>query len=705
MYRSHDRPRLVLAGFFLVLGVAAVQGRYQKDPVKYKITVAAVKDGPSITLRPNVRQRVYVSITNPAATDAKLTVAFRAGGKVEATGKVEVGSNDTKLVKWDPIPAKKDAKDAKDGKDALDGPFEIVVAEKDGKPLASKQFVPLLTMSPFEYLNIADAGKGGTKKLSLRVSANDKFVGPSARVALDIPADRIKGERKGTFTGFVAAKGTTELVAEPIENTNSKELVDAYSLDVDGIKRGVLFRVTTVEGKSTVEIDNAGQAALLLPTYTRPAEKLTADVLTSGNIYSDDRVVVSVLSTPFNPASAAGDTYAPVATFVGPRQVRLRADVNIDGQLYLEPITAEHKVTLNLSGIFGKTKVRSAIYSADDFDDEGNLKPDVKIRAGTNESTQVITVSDTPPKLEFKALRRSAAKDKEKLEPTADVARGERVVFQATVASEAPVTEVRFVVGKMPADGKVPPDALKGQREGDTAVWSVEYPVPVDAKSPLEVTAVATNSLGLSAAKTVEFPVIDAIPGFATVAGKVFEADVPVDNLPVILLDTAGTEIAAVRSSGGGRFSLPNIPPGAYFLYARREMNGAKAMMEIAVRRPSRADPVGVDPKDIELLLVVPAELREKKDEKKDKKARITGTVVEDERVQGGVIVRLYDPTGRTVLATTKTNAAGDFSFKDLEKGKYIVVATKSASRTRARAVVELDAGETKALGDLKLFR
>src|SRR4051812_11018695 len=115
MYRSHDRPRLVLAGFFLVLGVAAVQGRYQpdKDAVKYKITVAAVKDGSNITLRPNVRQRVYVRIENPSAVDAKLTVAFRAGGKVEATGKVEVGPNDKKLVKWDPVPAKKDAKDGK----------------------------------------------------------------------------------------------------------------------------------------------------------------------------------------------------------------------------------------------------------------------------------------------------------------------------------------------------------------------------------------------------------------------------------------------------------------------------------------------------------------------------------------------------------------------------------------------------------------
>jgi hypothetical protein len=347
------------------------------------------------------------------------------------------------------------------------------------------------------------------------------------------------------------------------------------------------------------------------------------------------------------------------------------------------------------------------VYAPESFDDEGNLKPKAEIRGGTVETTQVISVSDAAPKLDLKALRRvGAVKDKVEFEPTTNAARGEEIVFRATATSEAPITDVRFVFGKMPADGKVPLDAKKGVEEGgDPPAWNVAYLVPADARTPLEVTAVATNSLGLSATASVTLDVIDAIPRFATVAGRVFELDVPLDDLPVILLDPSGTEMAVIRSSGGGKFALPNIPPGKYYLYARREQTGAKAMMPIVVGRPSRADLVAVEPRNIELMLTAPAEVRAKKEEKKAvKKSRIVGSVVEGDRPQAGLTVQLLDATAR-VVKTAVTDANGDFAFGDLDKGKYALLATKSASRTRARAGVDLGEGETRSVGDLKLFR
>ncbi|MGL4553197.1 MAG: hypothetical protein ACRC33_18690 [Gemmataceae bacterium] len=719
MYRSHDRPRRALAGFFLVLAVASVQGRYQddkkepKDFVKYKVTVAAVKDGPFITLRPNVRQKVYVTVDSPSDKADMLSVLLKAAGEVKASATVEVkeGKNE---VRWTPAPA---------GKDAFDGPFEIVLADKDKKALPPRLApggkvaeridpAPLLTMSPYEYLTIGDGDKAGPKKLSLKASASDKFVGPSARVVLDIPADRIKGDKKGTFKSFVGKGAPAELVAEPIEDTTGKELVDAYGLDVDGIKRGLLFRVTTVGGKSAVETDKAGQAALLLPRITRPTDKLAVDVLTSGNIYPDDRVVVSVLATPYDAAGDAADKYVPVATFVGPRKVQMRAGVDLDGGLYLEPVTAEHKMTLDLSGIFGRTKVRVGVYDRASFDAEGNLKADAKVRGDTVETTQVVHVSDTPPKVdELKALRRAGPKGKETEEESKEAVRGQTVILRAVVSSESSVTDVKFVIGKLPADGKLPPDAIPGRLLNEKTGWQIEYPVPADAKSPLEVTAVVTNVLGLSASAAVKVDLLDAVPESAAVSGKVFEMDVPLDNLPVILLDGQGTEVAAVRSAGG-KFTIPNVPPGKYYLFARRDQTGGKAMMPITVSKPSRADLVAVDPKDIELILEVPPEVKpkeKKKEEKKDKEAKkgkISGEVVEGDRFQPGLTVQLIDATTGKVLKTATTDERGEFAFKDVEKGKYALAVVKSASRTKAVVTpFDLDAGQEKSVGEMKLFR
>jgi hypothetical protein len=86
------------------------------------------------------------------------------------------------------------------------------------------------------------------------------------------------------------------------------------------------------------------------------------------------------------------------------------------------------------------------------------------------------------------------------------------------------------------------------------------------------------------------------------------------------------------------------------------------------------------------------------------KLASIAGTVNEGERTQRGLPVQLQDAAGK-VLATTETDAAGAFLFKDLGPGDYQVSAEKVASATRGVTPVKLAAGEEKKGVAIALWR
>jgi hypothetical protein len=81
----------------------------------------------------------------------------------------------------------------------------------------------------------------------------------------------------------------------------------------------------------------------------------------------------------------------------------------------------------------------------------------------------------------------------------------------------------------------------------------------------------------------------------------------------------------------------------------------------------------------------------------------ITGIVVQGDRRQPGIPVRLLDDKGQ-VKDTTMTNNEGKFEFKDVPPGSYRVTAAKTGDNTRGEAAAQVVAGKEKKV-EIKLLR
>jgi hypothetical protein len=71
------------------------------------------------------------------------------------------------------------------------------------------------------------------------------------------------------------------------------------------------------------------------------------------------------------------------------------------------------------------------------------------------------------------------------------------------------------------------------------------------------------------------------------------------------------------------------------------------------------------------------------------KLATITGKVTEGDRPQAGVPVTLSDDQGK-LKGATKTDKTGNYKFEKVAPGAYLVVAARSASKTRGQALVSV---------------
>ncbi|MBY0233036.1 MAG: carboxypeptidase regulatory-like domain-containing protein, partial [Gemmataceae bacterium] len=371
--------------------------------------------------------------------------------------------------------------------------------------------------------------------------------------------------------------------------------------------------------------------------------------------------------------------WADLAEFRGPRQAKFKYQRGENGGLLFVPEVAEWKAALDFSGVFEPTEVRLTLLDRDGK--EKAVRHGLTRVAGGKEVIQGIVFDDTPPELDF--------------DPAPVVAYRGRL-FTATVRAtdaESGVAGVEFTFGK-PG-----PEAVKAAGTlGKDGKWSASYLLAADAKGPLPVSATATNRVALAKSVAAEVPVTDAPPDKAGVFGRVFDADAPVENLPVLLMTQAGEELRMERTGLGGRFAFTGLEPGKYALFARREPSGNRRLRLFEVKGKEQL-------LDRDLILEPPPVLVKPEEKpKQPRKARIAGMVVEGDRPQAGLRVTLRDATGKALLETT-TNVEGAWEFKGLEKGSYTVGSRKSASATRARKAVEVGEGEEKLGVELKLFR
>ena len=171
--------------------------------------------------------------------------------------------------------------------------------------------------------------------------------------------------------------------------------------------------------------------------------------------------------------------------------------------------------------------------------------------------------------------------------------------------------------------------------------------------------------------------VVDPDPTSGTIAGKVYEKEVPVDNIYVRLYDAKGILRQRVRSEKGGNFTFEDLKNGTYRIAAKRKSTSYSGEKQVTLKdyRPQVKGKEVQGP--VELILQAPP------DKGGPKKARIAGVVREGDRPQGGVTVTLSDATSNKALFEGKTNSGGKYEFKDLGPGKYKVSATKTRGRGR----------------------
>jgi hypothetical protein len=693
--------RLALASLLALATAGLVSpqawGQDEKDlklklHFSFKDEAAAAKGG--VSLRPNVAQEVFVFVENEDDdADQEVTVQLLAGGAPELSQKVTAKKGaKTRVVFEKAPPAAK----------ALTGTLTFRALNKDGK------FNPgldarLQVARPRTYIEpTALYTPGDSNRFELTVAPKKDIApgGPAARFELEVSPENIPGltpgqKKAGRYSGFLPLIPGSSLTldARDLKFDTAKDHKGVIFVTVDGYRRAITADTTfaLAGAPTTPDLFDDPSLSLPLPRYSRPAT-LTLPVHADGNIAWDDRIKIQLAAGKKKDAKEGEDPrlWADVAEVTGPREVKYSYTRGPGGGLLVTPAVSDWKVALDFSGVFDKTEVRLVL-----LDKAGKARSlrDGSTRAVSGDAViQSVVFDDSPPEaLEFEAPPKAGYKGRDLR------------VFAKAKDSESGIAEVYFLAGKPGEGGKMPPGAVKvpGELVEDTNLYGAWFNISPDAKGPVEVTVVAVNRVGLASTRTLTIPRLDPPPDTASIAGRVFEMDTPVDNLAVVLLDDKGQELAMERTAGGGKFLFTGIEPGSYALFARKEANGFRALRKFTIVGKEQ-----LTGQDLKLEAPPQAVKAPKKEEKKDEKnARIKGAVVEGERPQNGIQVVLTDLEAKKVVGTATTNASGAYEFKDLPKGKYAVTASKSASNTKARKDVELAAGEEKAGVELKLFR
>lgn len=703
------RLRTLLVGLLCLATVAALgkPGRAAQDAAKkYELyasynAIDGARPKAAIVLRPTVRQELFFYVTHDGTGTEKLKVQLVAGDKVEAAVDVEAKAKEPTLVEWGP-PGKEGPPQE------LPGNLTVVLRKGDKSEVLSRVFLP--PVQPQEYITAntmqysapeakdapADkAGKaaakaGGTLVVNVTAQNNFGVDGPPCKVAFDLRPSRIKGlvplPRQPSIS-VARADQTEKLVADGLTFAGTSPKGPAY-LTVDGYERAFVYfpNFSPAKGKGDAPVNSKPVLRAAVPAYSRAVAQTVA--IEATNVTADE-----VIQVDLGGGEGGKEVFNPVTRFKGGRQVAVKfARSARAGGLVFQPEFKDWTLPLDLSGVPGKeAKVRLSVLrekgKAAEVIDGVTGRPDDDKGRPLTAVVQTIGLDDTAPKVAF-------------VNPPGVAVRGKRLALVARAAEdESEVTKVVFSLGKHGADGKMPPGTrdVIGKRAEETKdrkdvanLWDGDFRIPADEKGPvLDVTVEATNAVGITERAVTRLKVVDPDPTKAVLAGKVFEKDVPVDHLPVKLLDDKGKVVETVRTADGGKFAFKGLEKGTYKVAAEREATSAAVEQTVKVKEYGEYKP------ELELLLVAG----------KGKKGRIAGTVLEGSRTQRGLTVSLVDAASNKTLDTTTTDDEGAFEFKDVSPGKYKVTTTKSASRTKAEKAVELKDKEQKTGLELKLYR
>ena len=139
-------------------------------------------------------------------------------------------------------------------------------------------------------------------------------------------------------------------------------------------------------------------------------------------------------------------------------------------------------------------------------------------------------------------------------------------------ADQAPIATALLLRGKVPADGKINPEAILGVAAYDAKAghWRATLG-PQEQAGPLQLTVQMTTRTGVTASETRAVLLKEPTPPskvLARITGTVTYGPNPVPNAAVVLADDKGIVKGNAKSGTSGEYAFEKVPPGNYVVVA-----------------------------------------------------------------------------------------------------------------------------------------
>jgi hypothetical protein len=139
---------------------------------------------------------------------------------------------------------------------------------------------------------------------------------------------------------------------------------------------------------------------------------------------------------------------------------------------------------------------------------------------------------------------------------------------------ESDIAKVVVFLGKPGPDGKLPDgekiEAVKSPAGG--GLWIAMVPLAADKKGEIDLSAQATNSVGMTANNVQKIVLVDPPPPptTGTIIATVELQRRPQPNVAVVMKDAEGKDKGAAKTNDKGEVKFEKVPPGVYKLSAAR---------------------------------------------------------------------------------------------------------------------------------------
>jgi hypothetical protein len=573
------------------------------------VVPAEMLDGKvNLDLRPNIAHRLHLFVRNPSEEIRDMTVRLRDTAGKQWTDAVvkDVPKGHYARVRFKPPPPPMPAPAATAPMPPMPAPetptgvelnavenaatkkrvreFEVIVSYVDNlkKTIEQKTTVLVDIRAAADYVTVAGVrfSKDGRKNgLQVELATKEDF-NPPCTVELKFPPQpnlRADALRSGDYLRILKSKTppTKEdaLRADLSANNlpilpGAKESGTVY-VNIDGVPRAFIykpaFHVENPKGGVVPALDTAGihivepgRDRSIMPILSLPKEQLSIRVEVDrapagANIELQLDRGTGVLS--------ADDLHARHGT----RHERVWIDPFAPDDVFLVTTrVTDWAITLDTRGMRGVYTLKAIV----------NVQDGNRMVARATSSRGFI-LDDTPP--EEVSIDKLPEKHVRTLPLPVHIFAGD---------PESGVTKVAVFLGKPGPDGKLPEGAVLIEAQKPTAeggAWIAQVPLAADKKGTIDLSAVATNGVGLTSTQVQKVQLLDPPTG-GTIKGSVTLGGRPQPGAKVSLKDGEGKEKDFATTDAKGSFTMNNVLPGAYKVFASRTDAGVGTKGEEAVK-------------------------------------------------------------------------------------------------------------------------